>query len=89
VSTPAHQTPRPAPTRPNPNPQPMVHGGRPDGGKHVPSNVPGAGAYDASGAVGSNVMPAASVAPGASDDVLDAPPPAMGYPSAQTWNPAV
>jgi hypothetical protein len=68
----------------------MQHGGRPVDGMHVPSAVPGAGAYDCSGAVGSNIVPAASsVSPAASDDVLDAPPLASGYPSAQTWNPSM
>lgn len=88
MSTPTHGTgPRP-PTRPNPNPAPMVHGGRPDGGMHVPSSVPGAGAYDCSGAVGSNVTPGPGPAR-ASSDVLEAPPMPPNWPSAQTWNPAV
>ena len=74
---------------PNPNPQPMIHNGRPDGGKHVASSVPGQGAYDASGAVGSNVTPAAGVPPQSSDDVLDAPPWTAANPNASQWVPPV
>jgi hypothetical protein len=75
-------------TTPNPNPEPMIHGGRPDGGKHVPSRVPGQGAYDASGAVGSNVTPT----PGMTTDmespmVLDAPPWTAANPNASQWMP--
>lgn len=58
---------------PRPQPTPMVHGGRPPGGKHVESAVPGCGPYDFSGAVGSNVV--AAPGPDAdSDEVLPAPP---------------
>lgn len=76
------------PTRPNPNPQPMRHNGRPAGGKHVPSNVPGAGAYDCSGAVGSNVTPATGVSDAVeSDQVLNAPPWQVVNPNSAQWMP--
>lgn len=77
------------------NLQPMVHGGRPPSGRHVPSGVPGAGAYDASAAVnqhvaamgvGSNVVPA----PGPdrdSDETLQAPPWQAMNPNAAQWMP--
>lgn len=49
-------------------------GGKPAGGKHVPSTVPGSGASDHSVAIGSNIRPATSVKPSASSEVLDAAP---------------
>jgi hypothetical protein len=74
------------PTIPNPNPQPMIHNGRPAGGRHVPSRVPGAGPYDCSQAVGSNVTPAPG--PDAdSDEVLAAPPWVAVNPNASQWMP--
>ncbi len=77
------------------NLEPMVHGGRPAGGRHVASNVPGGGAYDASAAVnqhitpngtGSNVTPA----PGPDQDsteVLESPPWQAMNPNAAQWMP--
>lgn len=58
-----------------PPPAKLVNdGGKPKGGKHVPSIVPGAGASDYSGSVGSNVVPAKGVPASKSSDVMDAPP---------------
>lgn len=76
------------PTTPNPNPQPMVHNGRPAGGKHVPSSVPGQGAYDCSDAVGSNVHPAAGVDDASEpEQVLNAPPWQVVNPNSSQWMP--
>jgi hypothetical protein len=75
------------PTRPNPNPKPMRHNGQPKGGKHVPSNAPGPGPYDCSGAVGSNVTPATGVSAAAVDPVLTAPPVPMANSNSAQWLP--
>lgn len=70
------------------NREPMLHGGRPAGGRHVPSRVSGAGAYDASGAVGSNVtcgpMPDQD-----SSEVLESPPWIAANPNAAQWMPPI
>jgi hypothetical protein len=58
-------------------PPPVVHnhGGQPAGGKHVPTNVPGAaGPMDNSAAVGSNIEPSPGSMPAAAPAVLDTPP---------------
>lgn len=83
------------PTRPA-KPVPKLQNGRPAGGKHVPSSVPGAGAYDARGTVnrhiagmgatGSNVTPAKGPRR-QSQEVLEAPPWQATNPNAAQWMP--
>ena len=79
------------------NLEPMLHGGRPAGGGHVESSVPGGGAYDARGTVnrhiagmgatGSNVTPTPGMAEQDSDEVLESPPWMAMNPNAAQWMP--
>jgi hypothetical protein len=81
------------PTKPS-KPAPRLHSGRPAGGKHVPSRVPGAGAYDASEAVGQHVATGSNIkpAPGpdrGSPEVLQSPPWIAVNPNAAQWMPPI
>lgn len=81
----------------NQNLEPMQHNGRPAGGGHVESGVPGGGAYDARGTVnqhiagmgatGSNVTPDSAAAGSDSDEVLESPPWMAMNPNAAQWMP--